>query len=37
MKKMFTLFERQFENHKIIKCLNKVHEGCEWVLILIKA
>ena len=37
MKKMPTLFERQFENHKIIKCLNKVHEGCDWVLILIKA
>ncbi len=32
MKKMPTLFERQFENHKIIKCLEQVHEGCEWVL-----
>ena len=32
MKKMPTLFERQFENHEIIKCLNKVHEGCEWVI-----
>lgn len=32
MKKMPTLFERQFENHKIIKCLNKVNEGCQWVL-----
>ncbi len=32
MKKMPTLFERQFENHEIIKCLNKVHDGCEWVL-----
>ena len=32
MKKMPTLFERQFENYQIIKCLNKVHEGCEWVL-----
>ena len=26
------LFERQFENHEVKKCLNKVHEGCEWVL-----
>lgn len=32
MKKMKTLFEREFENHKIVKCLNKVQEGCEWVL-----
>lgn len=32
MKKMPTLFKRQFENHEIIKCLNKVNEGCEWVL-----
>lgn len=32
MRKMPTLFERQFENHEIIKCLNIVHEGCEWVL-----
>lgn len=32
MKKMPTLFERQFENHEIIKCLNKVHEGCKWVI-----
>lgn len=32
MKKMKTLFERQFENHKITKCLNKVQEGCEWVI-----
>jgi len=32
MRKMPTLFERQFENHKIIKCLNKVNEGCNWVL-----
>ena len=29
---MPTLFERQFENHEIIKCLNRVHEGCEWVI-----
>ena len=27
MKKMPTLFKRQFENHEIIKCLNKVNEG----------
>ena len=32
MRKMKSLFERQFENHKIVKCLNKVQEGCEWVL-----
>lgn len=32
MKKMPTLFERQFENHEITKCLEQVHEGCEWVL-----
>lgn len=32
MKKMKTLFERQFENHKVAKCLNKVQEGCEWVI-----
>lgn len=32
MKKMKTLFVRQFENHKIVKCLNEVELGCEWVL-----
>lgn len=32
MKKMKTLFERQFENHHIIKCLDKIQEGCEWVI-----
>lgn len=32
MKKMKTLFERQFENHNVVKCLNKVQEGCEWVI-----
>ena len=32
MKKMPTLFEREFENHKVVKALNKVHEGCEWVI-----
>lgn len=29
---MPTLFERQFENHRVYKCLNKIHEGCEWVI-----
>ena len=32
MRKMKSLFERQFENQRIVKCLNKVQEGCEWVL-----
>lgn len=32
MKKMPTLFERVFENHKIIGINNKVVVGCEWVL-----
>lgn len=32
MKKMKTLFEREFENHNVVKCLNKVQEGCEWVI-----
>ncbi len=32
MKKMPTLFEREFENHNVVKCSNKVHEGCEWVI-----
>ena len=32
MKKMKTLFERQFENHQVAKCLNKIQEGCEWVI-----
>lgn len=32
MKKMKTLFKRQFENHEIIKCLNEVEEECNWVL-----
>lgn len=32
MKKMPTLFERQFKNHKVEKCFNLVHENCEWVL-----
>lgn len=32
MKKMKTLFEREFENHNVVKCLNKMQDGCEWVL-----
>jgi len=32
MKKMKTLFKRQFKNHKIEKCTNEVEPGCEWVL-----
>ncbi len=32
MRKMPTLFDRQFENHNIIKCLEQVHKGCEWVI-----
>ncbi len=32
MKKMPTLFERQFENRKIAKCLKEVTKGCEWVI-----
>lgn len=32
MKKMPTLFERVYENHKIVDLLPNVHEGCEWVL-----
>lgn len=31
MKKIKTLFKRQFENNKIAKCLNEVEPGCEWV------
>lgn len=32
MKKMKTLFKRQFENHQIVKCLNEVEPECRWVL-----
>lgn len=32
MKKMKTLFEREFKNHKVCKCLNKIQEGCEWAI-----
>ena len=32
MKKIPTLFERVYENHKIVEILPKVTEGMEWVL-----
>lgn len=32
MKKIPTLFEREFENHRVVKVLNKVTPGFEWVL-----
>ena len=32
MKKMKTLFNRHFANHKIVGIDNKPAEGCEWVL-----
>lgn len=32
MKKIPTLFERVFENHKIVDVLPNVTPGCEWVL-----
>lgn len=32
MKKIPTLFEREFKDHKIVKVLPKVHPGMEWVL-----
>lgn len=32
MKKIPTLFEREFENHRVVKVLNKVTPGLEWVL-----
>lgn len=32
MKKMKTLFKRQFTNHQIDKCLNEVEPECQWVL-----
>ena len=31
MKKIPTLFKREFEDHKIVKCTSEVTEGCEWV------
>ena len=30
--KMKTLFKRQFEDHKVAKCLNEVEPECKWVL-----
>lgn len=32
MKKIPTLFERQFENHNVVKITDKVTPGMEWVL-----
>ena len=32
MKKIPTLFERQFDNHKVVGITPNVHEGMEWVL-----
>ncbi len=32
MKKIPTLFEREFENHKVVRVLDKVVPGMEWVL-----
>lgn len=32
MKKIPSLFIRQFQNHRIIKCTQEVTPGCEWVL-----
>ena len=32
MKKIPTLFERVYENHKVVGILPKVTEGMEWVL-----
>ena len=32
MKKIPTLFERIYENHKVVGVTDKVTEGCEWVL-----
>lgn len=32
MKKIPTLFEREFKDHKVVKGLLKVHPGMEWVL-----
>lgn len=32
MKKMKTLFKREFENHKIVKTLNEIEKECEWVV-----
>lgn len=32
MKKIPTLFEREFKDHKVVKVFPKVHPGMEWVL-----
>lgn len=32
LRKMKTLFKRQFENHEVEKCLNEVEPECQWVL-----
>lgn len=32
MKKIPTLFEREFKDHNVVKTLPKVHPGMEWVL-----
>ena len=32
MKKIPTLFKREFENHKVVKCTDIVTPGLEWVL-----
>lgn len=32
MKKIPTLFEREFDNHRIVGITDKVTAGCEWVL-----
>ena len=32
MRKMPSLFNREFDNHHVVKCLNEVTPGCEWVI-----
>ena len=32
MKKIPTLFKREFENHNVVRTLPEVTEGLEWVL-----
>ena len=32
MKKIPTLFDREFKDHKVVKVFPKVHPGMEWVL-----
>lgn len=31
MKKIPTLFVREYENHRVVKCTEQVTPGCEWV------